>query len=140
MELTLTRKPSDDKRTHGDLYIDGQWACYTLEDVVRPDGEKVNGETAIPGGRYQIVVNQSSRFKRQLPLLCRVPNFSGVRIHAGNSEIDTEGCILVGQGRELTSITRSRAALEDLMTEIEGALQANEQVWITVENAQQSEA
>ena len=131
MELVLKRKPSDGKRTHGDLFVENEWECYTLEDQVRE--EKIPGETAIPFGRYEVIVNHSPRFKRQLPLLLNVPHFSGVRIHSGNEEEDTEGCILVGRGRELTRITESRLALEDLMTEIEGALQAGEEVWITIE-------
>ena len=133
MELLLKRKPTDGTRTHGDLLIDDLWECYTLEDPVRLDGVKIPGDTAIPAGRYQVIVNHSPRFGRQLPLLLRVPHFAGVRIHSGNDVEDTEGCILVGRGREPTRITESRAALEDLMTEIEGALQAGEQVWITVE-------
>ena len=133
MELLLKRRPPDGKRTHGDLFVDETWQCNTIEDVVRE--EKIAGETAIPAGRYQVIVSHSPRFKKQLPLLLRVPNFTGVRIHAGNSEGDTEGCILVGQTRALTSIGNSRAALEDLMVEIDGALQNGEQVWITVENA-----
>ena len=133
MELTLKRRPSDGKRTHGDLLIGELWQCYTLEDVVRE--KKIPGETAIPEGRYEVVINQSNRFKRQLPLLLKVPNFVGVRIHSGNTEVDTEGCILVGQGREVTRITNSRDALEDLMTEIEGAIQSGEEVWITVKGA-----
>ena len=133
MEMTLKRRPSDPKRTHGDLFIGDQWQCYTLEDVVRE--KKILGETAIPAGRYEVIINQSTRFKRQLPLLLKVPNFVGVRIHSGNTEVDTEGCILVGQGREVTRITNSRDALEDLMTEIEGAIQSGEEVWITVKGS-----
>lgn len=133
MELLLKRQPSDPKRTHGDLFVDGEWQCYTLEDVVRE--VKIPGETAIPAGRYKVIVNHSPRFKRQLPLLLNVPHFAGVRIHAGNDEEDTEGCLLVGQERFLSTIGSSRDALEELMAEIEGALQNSDEVWITVENA-----
>lgn len=130
MELKLVRQPSSEVCTHGDLYMDDQWFCHSLEDVVRET--KVPGRTAIPAGRYQVIVTHSPRFRRQLPLLMRVPNFTGIRIHAGNSADESEGCILVGRNRTEDKVTESRLALEDLMTEIEGALQGGEEVWIEI--------
>ena len=99
MKLQLIRDLTDGKRTFGKLFIDGEFVCDTLEDVDRrleSGGVKVPGETAIPLGTYTLTVNQSPRFKRLLPLLLSVPDFSGVRMHPGNSEADTEGCILLG--------------------------------------------
>lgn len=95
MELTLTRTVFLEDRTIGELSV-GDFHCYTLEDAVRPEGIKIRGETAIPAGRYAIMVTMSPRFNRRLPLLMGVPNFSGVRIHGGNRPAHTEGCILVG--------------------------------------------
>lgn len=135
MEILLKRQPSTEVCTHGDVYIDGQWACYSLEDVVRD--EKIAHKTAIPAGRYQVIITHSPRFRRQLPLLLRVPNFTGIRIHAGNSADESEGCILVGQSRTTDKVTESRLALEDLMTEIEGALQGGEEVWIEIMDAEE---
>ena len=81
--------------TIGKLYIDGAYFCDTLEDTVRT-GEKIAGKTAIPAGTYKVKMTWSPRFKRYLPEILNVPNFSGVRIHAGNSALDTEGCVLLG--------------------------------------------
>lgn len=98
MELRLLRDVCGADCTLGQLYVDGKPACHTVEDVVRPAGEKVHGKTAIPEGRYQVIVTPSPRFRRDLPLLLKVPNFEGVRIHPGNTAEDTEGCILPGLG------------------------------------------
>lgn len=132
MELRLVRQPSDDKRTHGDLYMDGQWCAVTMEDPVRD--EKIPGETAIPAGKYKVIMSDSPRFKRRLPLLLNVPQFSGVRIHSGNDHTETDGCLLVGQRRSSDRILDSKAALEDLVTEIEAAIQGGEEVFITIED------
>ena len=97
MKLKLERYEFGDNYTVGKLLIDGVFFCYTLEDVVRPLGAvKVDGATAIPTGTYKVIVDRSTRFKRDMPHVLDVPGFSGIRIHAGNTDKDTEGCILLG--------------------------------------------
>lgn len=117
MMLTILREPSRDGATCGSLYVDGVWECWTLEDVERD--VKVAGATAIPVGTYSCVLTYSPRFKTMLPELKAVPGFAGVRIHAGNTVSDTDGCILVGQGREGTTILKSRMALAGLLSRFE---------------------
>ena len=99
LELHRTRLGA--KATLGDLYVEGVFFCHTLEDVVRdlgPDGAgKVFGETAIPAGTYPVVVDFSNRFQRPMPHVLDVPFFDGIRIHKGNSDANTEGCLLLGQ-------------------------------------------
>lgn len=95
MLIEVKRFEFKDTYTVGKMYIDNIYECYTLEDVVRT-GAKVNGQTAIPTGTYNVIINHSNRFNRDLPLLENVPNFTGVRIHSGNTSANTEGCILVG--------------------------------------------
>ena len=101
--------------TIGKLYIDGEYFCDTLEDKVRPDGIKIYGETAIPAGKYKVVLSQSARFKRLLPAILDVPDFKGIRIHAGNTAIDSHGCILVGKNKIKGSISQSRVTENALM-------------------------
>ena len=84
MELVLRRKFKGPKYTIGDLSINGRFFCNVIEDVVRPAGVKIYGETAIPYGEYKVVMRYSPKFKKVLPLLLDVPMFEGVRIHAGN--------------------------------------------------------
>jgi len=131
MKLTLQRQPSAAGCTIGRLAIDGVPECWTLEDVVRPPGVKVPGRTAIPAGTYRVEVTHSPRFGTRLPLLHAVPNFTGIRIHPGNTQDDTEGCILVGSDRGVAAIKRSRAAFGKLLAKIEAA-QARK-VAITIE-------
>ena len=97
MELKLQRFLFGKKDTIGKLYIDDVYFCYTLEDTVRGFGVKIPGETAIPAGTYEVVIDESTRFKRLMPHILNVPMFEGIRIHKGNTDVDTEGCILLGK-------------------------------------------
>ena len=119
MVITVKRLYKTDNSTIGELLIDGIFECFTLEDKERP--VKIKGETAIPKGTYRVIINESNRFKRLLPLLIDVPNFEGVRIHAGNSNHDTEGCILVGQTRNKNYIGQSRKAFDKLFKKMQAA-------------------
>jgi hypothetical protein len=129
MEMQVTRQTFTDKSTIGELTIDGVHQCFTLEDKVRD--QKVFGETAIPAGRYEVVINFSNHFKKMLPELVAVPNFEGVRIHSGNTDKDTEGCILVGKVKGTDAISESRDAFKDLFEKIQAAA-AQEKVFIEI--------
>lgn len=134
MEIEVVRTTFGAKCTLGKMYFDGVDVCYTLEDVVRE--EKVYGETAIPCGRYRVVVTYSNRFQCDMPLLVDVPNFTGIRIHPGNTDKDTHGCILVGTGvaEGETAITESRAAYNRVFARIRNAIGDGEEVWLTVKD------
>lgn len=134
MQLRLDRIQIDHDVTIGSLAVDGTWQCWTLEDVVRPRGIKVAGQTAIPFGTYRVLITPSPRFGRDLPLLVDVPFFSGVRIHAGNTAADTEGCILVGtdRGADGKSITRSRQAFDNLFIKLQAAIDRRDQIWLEI--------
>ena len=116
MKLELKRMHFTDNSTIGELYIDGTFQCYTCEDIEREI--KVAGKTAIPAGNYKVIINLSNRFKRQMPLLLNVPNFEGVRIHSGNTALDTEGCIIVGNNRSVDFVGESRKAYTSLFNKM----------------------
>ena len=115
IELTLTRRWFTPKSVIGILDYNGAFFCYTLEEVARKPGVKIKGETAIPPGEYPFIVSYSPRFKTRLPLIQAVPGFDGIRIHSGNDDKDTSGCILVGLDREHDRIRLSRLALQMLL-------------------------
>lgn len=119
MKITVKRLHKTDTSTIGELYIDEVFECYTLEDIERE--VKIKCETAIPKGTYKVIINQSNRFKKLMPLLLNVPNFEGVRIHSGNTNHDTEGCILVGQTRSKNFIGQSRKAFDKLFKKMQTA-------------------
>lgn len=118
MKLDLVRKWFTEESTIGELFVDGKFLCYTLEDTIRE--EKIYGKTAISYGKYEVVITRSPRFKKDMPLLLNVPGFEGVRIHAGNTAKDTEGCILVGMTKSDDFIGGSKMAFETLMQRIKG--------------------
>lgn len=119
MELKLIRRLYTGRSTIGELRIGEAFQCFTLEDIVRSAGSpKVPGATAIPSGRYEVILNHSQRFQQLMPLLLNVPGFQGIRIHSGNTDKDTEGCILVGRAKGLDMVLESRAAYADLFTKL----------------------
>lgn len=130
MKLTLYRTIFGPRSTIGELFLDGGFLCYTLEDVVRP--EKIKGETAIPAGLYAVDITYSPRFARMLPLLLAVPDFEGVRIHPGNRPEDTEGCILVGTQAGVDVVTNSRVAFDQLFGLMVHARNSGESIRIEI--------
>ncbi len=151
MELILTRIAKRKTYTIGRLYIREQvmdeylpgyedhYFCDTLEPTWRDyehGAYKVKGRSAIPEGRYAVVISYSPKFKQWLPILLGGPEFNrkwqGIRIHAGNTAKDTEGCILVGQNREVGKVLDSRKWLYELKQKIVEAKDRGEAVWITV--------
>jgi hypothetical protein len=134
VDLELTRVQLDPDVTIGRLTIVGDdWGCWVCEDVQRPVGApKVYGKTAIPIGRYRVVVTMSNRFKKPLPLLVDVPGFDGIRIHPGNVATDTDGCLLPGLDRLPKGVGRSVAAWTVLKEKIVHAIDSGDTVYITI--------
>lgn len=124
MEILIKRKYKGDTYTIGDLFVNGRFICNTIEDKVRILNEyedKVYGETAIPEGIYHVKLTYSPKFKKVLPEILNVQFFKGIRIHAGNSEKDSEGCIIVGENKVKGKVVNSRKTLEKLMNILKNA-------------------
>ena len=124
MKVLVKRIYKGDTYTIGRMFIDGQYVCDTLEDPVRILNEyedKVYGKTAIPEGVYQVKLTYSPRFKKILPEILNVQFFSGIRIHAGNTAEDSEGCLLVGENKVKGKVINSKKTLEKLMKILKSA-------------------
>ncbi len=146
MKLTLQREPSQNETTLGKLYVDGVYQCETLEDVVReqmgvPVAQwKVAGRTAIPAGTYQVQLTWSPRLSpkyenKLMPIITGVEGFTGIRIHSGNTDDDTEGCVLVGKERVGNDrIVESRVAWHARYDKLEAAWRQGEGITIEVLN------
>lgn len=143
MEIRVKRTIKTKRSTTGVLSILGSpFTCFTLEDTDRglqasmcPAeilATKVDGQTAIPAGRYEVAITMSTRFNKELPLLLAVPGFSGIRIHAGNTAADTAGCLLVGKDSHLDRVGRSREAFGELDCLLRQALHHQEKIFINI--------
>lgn len=122
-----------------DQSLTERW-CWTCEDVIREiQGVpvaiwKVQDQTAIPEGQYRVIWSRSERFKREMPEVLNVPGFSGIRIHSGNTSLDTSGCILVGLQTDGTRVTESHLAYALVASRIKDTLDSSEQVFLEVRN------
>lgn len=138
MYLQLVRESFTNIATEGQIFVNGEFECYCLEDKDRfleYGGDKVYGETAIPRGTYNVVLTQSARFNKLLPLLEDVPQFRGIRMHSGNKAEDSEGCILVGMTNTADDdnwIGNSRVALVALISKMQKAIDNGEEITIEV--------
>ena len=139
MRLTLKRISKQPTYTIGRLYINNVYFCDTLEDTDRGLSQdmtieeikriKVQDETAIPTGEYQVVLSKSPRFKKVLPEILDVPGYTGVRIHSGNTANDSSGCLLVGENKVKGKVINSRNTLQKLMQ----VLQSENNITLTIE-------
>ncbi len=142
MKITVQRAPSQSSATIGKMYIDGIFACYTLEDQIREvpgqpvESWKVHSDTAIPAGTYRIALEPSSRFGADTLTLLDVPGFKYIRMHAGNTSDDTEGCLLLGMQATDHSLIggTSRPAVALVKGEVQRAIARGEMVTIEIKN------
>lgn len=153
LKLNLFRDYKKSTYTIGNLYINGEWFCNTLEDTDRgltmndPETKikftKVYGKTAIPRGVYRIDLNtKSARFSNKssyqfcrgyLPRLVNVPGFSGVLIHIGNTAEDTEGCILVGLNKAKGKVLQSTETFKKLYAILDKANLAGDKIELEID-------
>ena len=133
--LYIAKEPDGNNPGLGQPLTKGLQICDTLEPTWRDyknGAYKVRGRSAIPEGRYAVVISFSPKFKQWLPILLGVPKFDGIRIHAGNTAADTEGCILVGKNKLVGQVVDSRIWLHRLKQKIVEAKSRGEPVWITI--------
>ena len=138
----MIRKYFTEYSTISELFLDGRFVCFILEDKDRMlDNnmdetqiklQKVHGRTAIPIGEYRVEWTFSNRFQKTMPELLRVRGYAGVRIHAGNRPEDTEGCLIPGTTMSTDNVQDSRTATMKLYNIIKIAIDSKEQVYINI--------
>jgi hypothetical protein len=126
--LTLERVVFTAESTLGTLFINNDFFCYTLEDADRGldqgmsiaeiHANKKYGKTAIPTGLYTFAMEYSPKFKRIMPTVKDVKGFTGIRMHPGNTEEDTMGCILVGSWYGPNNVKDSSTTFDELVAEL----------------------
>lgn len=142
MEIQVNRIARKDGYTIGRMSLNGEYFCDTLEDTDRGLNstmssdeilaKKIKGQTAIPTGKYDVLLTFSPRFKRVLPLLLNVPGYQYIRVHHGNRPDSTEGCLLVGENKAKGQVLNSRATLEKLMSVLLECEKRKEKISITI--------
>lgn len=145
IDLKIRRKWFTDRASEGVFELDGVFECFSLEDCsrsLRRDmdptelmARKVKGTTAIPIGRYRLVLEDSPKFGKDTLTILDVPAFDYIRIHGGNSSKDTEGCPLTGQTRTAPDddwIGGSQNALKALKAKVVPRLKVGEEGWIEI--------
>jgi hypothetical protein len=140
MELTLYRYDLRPDYSQGLLFVNGTFVCDTLEDGVRDI--KIPNKTAIPYGRYKVELrnlgglntkykNKFSELHKGMIWLKKVPNFTFIYIHIGNTINDSAGCILVGDKSSAGKLGNSTSTYKQIYPMISDAIE-QEDVYITV--------
>ena len=150
MKITVKREFFSDTETLGTMFINDKFFCYTLEDYDRKlkqnqssseiAHKKIYGKTAIASGDYRVILSISNRFKRLMPEVLNVKGFAGIRIHGGNTHLNTDGCVLVAKNRfvdKLSTFGKIRnwiqGTMEGQLTRtIQKAIDANEIVALSI--------
>lgn len=139
LEIKIIRDTFTDTTTIGKMYLNGEFFCYTLEDTARDYGIKIKGKTCIPRGLYKVILTMSNRFKRIMPMIYTEDNkyelkskgisFKGIRIHGGNTHLNTDGCVLVAYNK--ISDEKIYGTAEHDLTEI---LKKYDEITLEIEN------
>lgn len=152
MEILLQRYSDNKESTQGLLFVDKKFFCFILEDEHRD--VKVMSETRIPSGLYELKIQRSDTpltvkhradynktevwFKYHIEVT-GIPNFSGVYVHAGNTDDHTAGCLLpadtqgnnqIEEGRQ----ERSIQATKRFYHKVYPALEKGQRVYLKVQD------
>lgn len=138
LNIALIREEKYSTCTMGKLYLNDSYFCDTLEDIDRGlydtmpleeiKSKKVYGLTAIPYGKYKVIVNYSNKFKKLMPLLINVKGYEGVRIHNGSFASDSYGCVLIGKKVKENFINQSRDTFSQFMNKLQGY----DEIWLEI--------
>ena len=135
VDFLLLRMDFAETHTLGSLYQGDWFLGFTCEDRDRNleiGGTKIPKQTAIPRGYYRLTVSMSKRFGKLMPEILDVPQFSGIRIHGGNTHEDTEGCPLLGAEKTMTGVRDCKEVNARLIKLIQGIEAQGNEAWVVV--------
>ena len=118
INLLILRDTFTEESTIGELFLNGERFCDTLELPYRDNQKSIS---CIPTGEYKVRLRlaRESASRDYLHLLVQdVKDRSHILFHRGNSAKNTKGCILVGQGSQQDIVYNSILAMDLLMKEI----------------------
>jgi hypothetical protein len=122
VKINVRRNLYTSLSTQGQLLLDGEHFCFTLEPPIKTDGSKPR---AIPTGTYPLTIRWSDEFGKHVPHVENVPGFTAIEQHIGNYPRDTKACTLVGEvrgplpdfiGHSLTAWTRLMSKYMEVAT------------------------
>ena len=118
INLLLIRDTFTEESTVGELFINGERICDTLENPYLDNQRNIS---CIPEGEYPVRLRlaRESATRDYLHLLIQdVPNRDFILVHRGNFPSQTQGCLLVGLGTQQNVVNNSRLAMDLLIKEI----------------------
>lgn len=142
MKIYLYRKYKKNNYTIGQLFINNEYFSDCLEDTDRGLTSnmsieeikriKVPGNTCIPYGTYKITITYSPKFKKNLPLINDVKGFEGIRIHSGNNNNDTSGCLLLGFNKIKGGVINSKVTVDKFIDIIQKTINSGESITLSI--------
>lgn len=142
MKIYLYRKYKKNNYTIGQLFINNEYFSDCLEDTDRGLTSnmsideikriKVPGNTCIPYGTYKITITYSPKFKKNLPLINDVKGFEGIRIHSGNNNNDTSGCLLLGFNKIKGGVINSKVTVDKFIDIIQKTTNSGETITLSI--------
>ena len=121
-----------DKGAPGVLFVDGFPVCLILERTFGPENRVI-----VPPGIYRLELGRFNRGGYPTYEIMDVPGHTEVKVHIGNKETDSRGCLLTGRKWGTSwewPLLDSKLAFGDFMAAMGGDREAVLKV-IEVENA-----
>lgn len=138
MLLIIKREAGDATCVQGELFIEGQHECWTLErlrhDPVSstPYGKMCCIPPTPKGVPYEVVMRYSPHFKCDMPHVLNVPGRQDIEIHAGNWVKNSEGCPLVGHQKSHDMLLDSATESKELNAKLAAVITTGDRVWLEV--------
>ena len=129
MNVEIRRQTETATSVCGEMWIDGQFECFTLEPS--RDTPVHPGHPCIPAGTYDVVLTLSPHLGYICPEVLDVPGRTAIRWHIGNFPADVLGCVVVGTEQQPDAVLHSKLAFGKMMDLLNGAVSAGDKMVAT---------